>query len=381
MKGLTMRAEAIPVTLLTGFLGSGKSTLLSHILRDPAFSDTAVVVNEFGDVGLDDFLVEHSLEQLIEMTSGCLCCTIRGDIRETLLDLHRRRERGEIPRFSRLVVETTGLADPAPVIHTLMTEERLSHRFTLGGVITTVDIVTADSSLARHEECVKQVAVTDRIVLTKTDLAKDPASQNDVRDLRATLSRLNPGAPILDRNDAGFAFGELFDTSLYDPATKGFEVQAWLNAEAFEDTHEHGHHGHEHDHAHSHGHGHDHAHDVNRHGSEVRAYSLVLDEPVSTMAFTVALELLIANQGEDLLRIKGIVGLAEKPDNPVIIHGVQHVFHDPVWLDAWPTEDRRTKLVFITRNIPQKTIDTFFRAWQKFGSAQDTQTPRAQASP
>jgi G3E family GTPase len=384
LKGITMSVEAIPVTLLTGFLGSGKSTLLTRILSDAAFSDTAVVVNEFGDVGLDQFLVEHSDEQLVEMTSGCLCCTIRGDIRETLLDLHRRRALGQIPGFRRLVVETTGLADPAPVIHTLMTEERLTDAFVLGGVITTVDIVSAESTLSRHEECVKQIAVADRIVLTKTDLAKDPASQNDIRTLRDSISRMNPGAPILDRNDPGFDFRELFDTALYDPAMKGFEVQEWLNAEAYEDSHDaHDHtHDHAHDHAHN-GHGHTHhdhmahGHDVNRHGTEVQAYSLVMDEPVATMAFTVALELLIANQGADLLRVKGIVNLAEKPDKPVIIHGVQHVFHEPVWLDKWPSEDHRTKLVFITRNIPRETIDTFFRAWQRFGTDLDVKTPGA----
>jgi len=376
-----MSAEAIPVTLLTGFLGSGKSTLLTRILSDPAFSDTAVVVNEFGDVGLDQFLVEHSDEQLVEMTSGCLCCTIRGDIRETLLDLHRRRALGQIPGFRRLVVETTGLADPAPVIHTLMTEERLTDTFVLSGVITTVDIVSAETTLSRHEECVKQIAVADRIVLTKTDLAKDPASQKDIRILRETISRMNPGAPVLDRNDPGFDFRELFDTALYDPVMKGFKVQEWLNAEAFEDAHVHNHALHAHDHGHAHQDHMEHRHDVNRHGTEVQAYSLVMDEPVSTMAFTVALELLIANQGADLLRVKGIISLAEKPEEPVIIHGVQHVFHEPVWLDKWPTEDHRTKLVFITRNIPRETIDSFFRAWQKFGSKQDAETPLAQASP
>lgn len=378
-----MNAETIPVTLLTGFLGSGKSTLLTHILSDPAFSDTAVIVNEFGDVGLDQFLVEHSFEQLVEMTSGCLCCTIRGDIRETLLDLHRRRELGEIPRFRRLVVETTGLADPAPVIHTLMTEERVIDNFVLGGVITTVDIVNAESALSRHEECVKQIAVADRIVLTKTDLAKDPASLKDIGLLRETISRINPGSPILDRNDPDFDFLELFDTALYDPAMKSFDVQQWLNAEAFEEPHDHGHAHHDHHHAHhDHAH-HDHGepgHDVNRHGTDVQAYSLVLDEPVSTMAFTVALELLIANQGADLLRVKGIVNLAEKPENPVIIHGVQHVFHEPVWLDKWPTEDHRTKLVFITRNIARETMDTFFQAWQRLGSNGNERLLGAQAS-
>ncbi|MCG8507772.1 MAG: GTP-binding protein, partial [Rhodospirillales bacterium] len=209
-------------------------------------------------------------------------------------------------------------------------------------------------------------AVADRIVLTKTDIAKDPASRTDMQTLREGLSQLNPGATILDGNDQGFDIRHLFDTSLYDPATKGFEVQRWLNAEAFEEDH----HTHHHEHHH-------HKHDVNRHGKEVQAFSLVLDEPISSIAFMIALELLIANQGADLLRVKGIINLAEKPDKPVIIHGVQHIFHEPVWLDKWPTEDRRTKLVFITRNIPQETIESFFRAWQRVGDEREAPTPRA----
>lgn len=376
-----MQTEAIPVTLLTGFLGSGKSTLLTDVLNDPQFGDTAVVVNEFGDVGLDGFLIEHSLEQMVEMTSGCLCCTIRGDIRETLLDLHRRRGADEIPRFQRLVVETTGLADPAPVIHTLMAEPRLYGLYSLGGVVTTVDALNGQSSLENHIECVKQVAVADRIVLTKTDLAVDVPAFDNVESLRAAIERINPGAPILDRNDPQFDYSELFETSLYDPTTKGFDVQAWLDAEAYEGEshhrhHDHSHHGPGHHGAVDHGHGED-AHDVNRHGTDVRAYCLVLDDPVSTMAFTTALELLLANQGPDLLRVKGIVHLAEKPEKPVIIHGVQHVFHDPVWLDEWPTEDQRTKLVFITRNIPKETIETFFRAWQRLGNDRAVRTLEA----
>jgi G3E family GTPase len=377
-----MQTKSIPVTLLTGFLGSGKSTLLTNILGDPSFSDTAVVVNEFGDVGLDGFLVEHSLEQMVEMTSGCLCCTIRGDIRETLLDLHRRRELGEIPYFARLVVETTGLADPAPVIHTLMAEPRLTGIYTLGGVITTVDALAGEPSLTGHVECVKQVAVADRVVLTKTDLAVDLATQATTERLLKAVARINPGVPILDRNDQDFDFRELFDASLYDPRIKGFEVQEWLDAEASngESHHsDHSHHDRTHDGADAHDHG-EHAHDVNRHGTDVRAYCLVMEEPVSTMAFTTALELLLANQGPDLLRVKGIINLAEKPDNPVIIHGVQHVFHEPVWLDEWPSEDHRTKLVFITQNIPKDTIETFFRAWLHLGEEREVKTLQAGVS-
>ena len=330
------------------------------------------MVNEFGEVGLDGMLVEHSDEQLIEVTSGCLCCTIRGDIRQTLLSLYDRREQGEISEFNRLVIESTGLADPAPVIHTLMTEPLLAHRFTLGGVVATVDALTAESSLVNHAESVKQVAVADRIVLTKTDMVNDAASHVALESVREKLHRLNPGSVILDRNDPKFDLWRLFDTSLYDPATKGFEVQKWLNAESYMD--------HEHSHQHNHHHEHDHDYDVNRHGEDIQAFSLVLDQPIDTIAFTVALELLIANQGADLLRVKGIVNLVEKPETPVIIHGVQHVFHEPIWLDAWPTPDRRSKIVFITRNIAKETIERFFKAWQVAGHKQASTVLATQAT-
>ncbi|UUX48901.1 GTP-binding protein [Nisaea acidiphila] len=368
----------IPVTLLTGFLGSGKSTLLSGILRDPRFSDTAVVVNEFGEVGIDGFLVEHSLEQTVEMTSGCLCCTIRGDVRETLLSLHRRQEEGQVPSFERLIIETTGLADPAPVIHTLMTDRRLARRYMLGGVITVVDITTAEMTFERHEESIKQTAVADRIVLTKTDMALDPASRSDLAALKALLRRLNPAAPIFDRHDPAFDLRQLFNTSLYDPGTKSLDVQGWLNAEAYtpDDDHDH-HHGHGHDHSHEHHHG-DHHHDINRHGADIEAFSLELDKPISSAAFTVALDLLISYKGADLLRVKGILNIREKPGTPVVIHGVQHVFHEPVWLEAWPTEDHRSKIVFITRGLPRETVATFFEALQVIGDKESSRVPESE---
>ena len=355
-----MNPRPVPVTLLTGFLGSGKSTLLSLILCDLRFRSTAVVVNEFGEVGLDGDLIQHSQEQFVEMTSGCLCCTIRGDIRETLLDLHHRCLQGQIPMVERLVVETTGLADPAPVLHTLMTDATLAGRYMLNGVVTTIDTINGAASLARHSECVKQVAVADRIVLTKTDLAGDAASHCDLQALRCTIAKLNPSAPILDRNGPDFDYQSLFNIPGFCPASKVNEVQEWLNAEAYanpQQYHVHRQHNHEQHHD---------AHDVNRHGTDVQSFSLILEEPVAAMGFMIAIELLIANQGEEMLRVKGIVHIAEKPDNPAIINGVQHIFHPLVWLDKWPNEDRRTKIVFITRNISKETIKTFFKAWQHY---------------
>ncbi len=313
---------------------------------------------------MDGFLIEHAEDQVIEMTSGCLCCTIRGDIRQTLLMLYTRQDQGEIPSFTRLVVESTGLADPAPVIHTLMSDPRLDRRYMLGGIVTTIDAVNGEATLDTHPECQKQAAVADRLVVTKTDLASDPFSRKDVDALKAKLRALNPGAPILDRHDPSFDLNRLFDTSLYNPQTKTMNVRKWLNAEAEMDDGEHHHHDH-HDHAHHH-HEQD-LHDVTRHGPDIRSFTLTFDEPVQFETLSSALEALTLSQGANLLRLKGIVNTADRPGRPLVIHGVQHVFHEPVWLDAWPDADERTRLVFITHRIERKTLDDFFKAW--FGSA------------
>ncbi len=350
----------IPVTLLTGFLGAGKSTLLSAVLRDPRFSDTAVVVNEFGEVDLDGALIAHAPEQIVETTTGCLCCTVRGDISAALLRLHADMAEGRSGGFSRLVVETTGLADPAPPIQTLIGDPRLARRFALAGVVTALDAVNGDATLDRHAEAVRQVAVADRIVLTKTDLAREPASKRDVAALAVRAQALAPGAVVLDRADPGFDLRRLFDMAAFDPAAKRMDVRGWLNADALAQT--------AHDH-HDHGAHHHAAHDVSRHGADIRAFCVTLDAPVPTMAFTTALELLIAHQGPALLRVKGIVCLAEKPERPVVIHGVQHVFHDPAILESWPDNDRRTRIVFITQGVGRGPVEEFLRAWAEHGVA------------
>ena len=352
--------DDIPVTLLTGFLGSGKSTLLTQILNDARFDNTAVVVNEFGEVGLDGFLIEHTDDQIIEMTSGCLCCTIRGDIRETLLSLYRRRNNGDVPAFSRLIVETTGLADPAPVIHTLISEPRLVNRYMFSGIVTTIDAITGDATMDIHSECVKQVAVADRLVITKTDLLNDPYSRNDLEKLKAKLRTLNPSASILERHDSVFNLDNLFDTALYNPNSYSMDVLKWLNAEIETNDGDHNHDAHHHGHRH---HSNQTHHDVSRHGTNIRSYTLVFQEPLSIEAFGGALEALTTIQGANLLRLKGIVNIADRPGRPLVIHGVQHVFHDPVWLEAWPSPDERTRLVIITHGIERKTLEDFFKGW------------------
>ncbi len=349
-----MILDRVPVTLLTGFLGSGKSTLLTQILRDPKFADTAVIVNEFGEVGLDGILIHHEDDQIVEMTSGCICCTIRGDIRQTLLKLQRDLEVRKIPNFSRLVVESTGLADPAPVIHTLMSDPFLDNNYMLGGVITTIDAINGKETLNSHKECLKQIAVADRLVITKTDLIDESSNLEKLERLKAKLSSINPNAPILYCHEQDFEFSSLFNTSLYDPNSKTMNVRQWLNDEANIKNEE------IHNHQHSHGHSH---HDVTRHGSDIRSFTLVFNEPIETDSLAKALEVLAFTNGANLLRLKGIVNTKERPGEPLVIHGVQHVFHDPVWLNDWPDENHQTRLVFITNKIDRETLDDFFKSW------------------
>lgn len=358
--------DPVAVTVLTGFLGAGKTTLLQGLVRDPRFSDTAVVINEFGEIALDHALLEAAPEVVVEVTAGCLCCTIRGDSRRALIDLYGRAERGEIPVFSRLIIETTGLADPAPVIHTLMTDPRLARRYTLGGIVTLVDAVNGRGTLDAHPESVKQVAVADSVVLTKTDMVRDPASRRDLDALKAAVLRLNPSIRLFDRHAAGFDPAQLFQSAFYDPATKTTDVNRWLRDETFAAAdsrpYDHSHAGHGgQDPGHHHGPGG--RPDVNHHSDQISAYCLLRDKPIGGLALSAALDLLAANQGADLLRVKGIIHVREKTDTPLVIHGVQHVFHPPTWLPAWPGAHRRTRIVFVVRGIPQRVIEEFFDAW------------------
>jgi G3E family GTPase len=356
----------LPVSLLTGFLGSGKTTVLKHLLAHPAMGMTAVVINEFGEVGLDHELVETSNEDLVLLSSGCLCCTIRGDLVDTLRALFLRRVRGEIPSFERLVIETTGLADPAPILHTLMTDPLLSARFRLDGVIAVVDAASGAATMDRQEEAVKQAAVADRILLTKTDIAPGDA----VSSLEWRLRELNPAAPIIRVQDGAVDPWHLFDAGLYDPKTKSLDVQRWLNAEAYsagDAGHEHG--GGHGGHGHHAGHGHaEHGHDVNRHDDHIKAVCLTLDEPIHAGALELWLFMLQQMKGPDLLRMKGIVNVMGAR-GPVVIHGVQHVFHPSVELKEWPGADRRNRIVFITRDIDEATLRATLRIFTEAGNA------------
>lgn len=340
MNALLAGEEAlIPVGILTGFLGSGKTTLLNHLVRTPALRRALVIINEFGAVSLDHDLIARSKEDMVvEMIGGCLCCTIRGDLRATLRDAPWRFARDGRCWFDRVVIETTGLADPAPILHTLMTDPQLRTVYRLDGVVATVDAVNGMATLDTQDEAIRQAAVADRIVLTKTDLLSAEARH----EIEARLRMLNPVAPILPALQGVIETDRLFETGLYNPATKSLDVQRWLDAEAYGDRHAHRGHKHAHDHGH--------AQDVNRHDDRIRATCLTFDEPLRAEAFERWIDILTSLKGQDILRVKGIVHLADHP-RPIVVHGVQHLFHPPVELDDWPSEDRRTRLVFITRDI------------------------------
>ena len=338
----------IPVSIITGFLGSGKTTLLSRLLHHPSMSNSAVIINEFGEIGLDHHLVEASQGDVMVMSSGCLCCTIRSDLVDTMRSLYQRRERGEISRFLRLLVETTGLADPAPILHTIMTDPMIASRFALDGVITTVDALHGREQLKQHMESVKQAAVADRLLLTKLDLTE----ASEVALLRESLQKLNPGAPLIEVRNGDVDPAVLFDVGLYDPETKSEVVRDWLRAEAYPD---------EHDHKGSSEHADHHAHglDVNRHSDRIRAHCLVFEKPINWRYFSPNLASLISRHAEKLLRVKGILHLEGEPI-PVVVHGVQHQFQR-MRLQAWPDADRRSRLVLITRDLEREFLIDWLR--------------------
>jgi G3E family GTPase len=338
-------AERIPVSIVTGFLGAGKSTLLNRLLKDPAMADTAVIINEFGEVGIDHLLVEASGDALVELSNGCLCCTVRGELTDTLIYFREALADGRIKALKRVVIETTGLADPAPVIQSIIGHPDVSADFSVDGVITLVDAANGLSTLDNHEEARRQAAVADRLILSKKRLA----TEEQIAALMARLRKLNPLAEIIDGDTERAGQFATLSAGLYDPATKIADVSRWLHDE------------HHHDHGHDHDH---HEHDHHHHGDDIESFSIIHDRPVDPAALAMFIDLLRSAHGEKLLRMKAVVALADDLDRPLILHGVQSVFHAPERLPRWPDPtDRRTRMVLITRDLPQDFVQSLFDAF------------------
>lgn len=332
-------ASTIPVFVLTGFLGSGKTTLLASLLAHPGMSDTAVVINELGEVALDHLLVREVTEEVVLLGSGCVCCTVRDDLVSTLQELHSMREAGSIPPFSRVVVETTGLADPAPIVQTLIGTDRLRGSFRLTGLVSTIDAVFGGRQLDEHSEALKQAAIADELVITKTDAAEP----RQLEALRTRLKTLNPGAALIESSPGAYpAPNLLFDVAGFHLDAKPEAVKRWIHDEL--------HHPLESGHADS---GH-------RHDTRVATFCIRIAEPLEWARVLEWLELLLASRGESLLRMKGLLNVAGKR-NPTVIQGVQHILYPPGELSAWPDADRSTRIVFIARDLTRTAVETSLR--------------------
>lgn len=342
----------IPLTLLTGFLGSGKTTLLARLLRHPEMGETAVIVNELGEVGIDHHLLTRVDERTVLLDSGCLCCTLRGDLADELRSLVDRRDAGEIPHFRRVAVETTGLAEPAPILFTLLTDKVVRAHYRLDAVVTTVDAVNGLDQLERQPEAVKQAAVADRLVVTKADIAAAGAPER----LAVRLREVNPHAAILT-----VVQGDIHpDTLLAAPLRDLREVADELAAGAARRPPRHGD-GHGHADAHAGGHSH-------RRGPDAaHAFSIILDGTLDWTAFGVWFSMLLQAHGSSVLRVKGLLDVGG--EGPLLLNGVQHVVHPPQHLPAWPDNDHRSRLVVIARGIEEAAVRTSLVAFDRAARA------------
>jgi G3E family GTPase len=344
----------IPVTLVTGFLGSGKTTLINAALRSPKLAKTAIVVNEFGEVGLDQQLFASSSDSVVVLENGCLCCTVRSDLIGTLNSLYHNRQAGEIPDFDNVVIETSGLAEPGAVLQAFLSEPTLDGLYRVASVLTLVDAVNWPGTSEAHEEAVRQVALADQIRITKLDLVAGDR-QNALSRIRLDLRRLNPSAEIAEVDWSPSAVAELVTSSGFDAADLHADPRPWLNVQAYQKPVDdddapgaddgHG----DHDHA-RHGHSH------HLEGRGIETFVLTRESPLIREEVQFLLDGIGQNLGAGLLRVKGLVNIAEEPGRPAVIQGAQHLLHTMTWLDNWPDNDHRTRIVFITQGIPRDSL-------------------------
>ena len=334
----------IPITLITGFLGSGKTTLLRELLADPALGETAVLVNELGEIALDHHLLSRIDERTVVLASGCICCTIRADLADELRDLEARRSRGEIPGYERVAIETTGLADPAPILSTLLSDPMVEAHYRVDGIVTTVDAVNGIGQLRDQPEAAKQAAVADRLLLTKTDLV-EPAA---LAELRRRLARVNPGAEQIEVRHGCISACEVIGISGREGPGAGVDALRFGDAVAALD--ERGH-----------------VHDDSAHDHRIQAFALRFEQPLDWTMFGIWLSLLLAARGQDVLRVKGLLNAAGS-EGPVVINGVQHVIHPPQHLAAWPDDDHASRLVLIVREIAADAVERSLLAFEELAA-------------
>jgi G3E family GTPase len=343
----TENTRRIPVTLVTGFLGSGKTTLINAALRSPELSKTVVVVNEFGETGLDHQLFASSSDSVVVLENGCLCCTVRSDLIGTLNSLYHARQAGEIPAFDNVVIETSGLAEPGPVLQAFLSEPTLDGLYRVAGVLTLVDAVNWSGTSEAHEESVRQVALADQIRITKLDLVNGDR-QNALVRIQLDLRRINPSAEIAAVDWSSAAVAAMLASRGFDPADPSADPRPWLNVQSHQnDAHDHDHHGN------------DHAHDASSHhleGRGIENFVLTRESPLTRAEVQFLLEGIAQNLGAGLLRVKGLVNVAEEPGRPAVIQGAQHLLHTMTWLERWPDSDHRTRIVFITQGIPRASL-------------------------
>jgi G3E family GTPase len=336
----TLVPERIPVSIITGFLGSGKTTFLNRVLRDASLANSLVIINEVGEIGIDHLLVSTPSENLVLLDNGCLCCVLQGDLVQTFVDVYTKRERGEIPRFDRVIIETTGLADPVPVVQTIVTDPAIARVYHLAGVVTLVDSVHGDAQLVANPEAVKQIAVADVLLISKADLA----SQGAVSALRVKLAQVNPGAEVVTVAEAANP-GRLLQRGVMAALPADGELERWLGVERYRHRGAPQRTGRTWQRQRTAG---------DRHANDVQTFSMYREGEIRSAALALWMSMLAGLRGRDLLRVKGLLNVEGKP---VVIHVVQTIIHEPVTLEQWPDEDRRSRIVFIARHIEQQAIE------------------------